>query len=281
MKNSLAVLVLASVTGCGLMGPKEPRAEDGGSISTEVRHGSAAPKAIHVAFNGPEALTRRFSKFFAIAADDYGLKIVNNERDADASVAVTITEEDVQTETNARVLRAGFLLQNAQTTVEYCEGIGSEPSPDLEILDYSRYYARNLVAEFKKKQPNAKQILLAPVKGVDPYFLEQVKRELVREGYILVTTAGHPDATLRSVGTTSEPFGARVIRRRLHIKTSGSVSYTYDASTVLYKSLQRPFPERAAACQEQAQGYLSPTHSLISDNFWNAAAVTAKTLAKL
>jgi hypothetical protein len=287
MRATLILVIAGAVTGCGLVhSSKESPPADNSSVSTEVRdNGSPRTrvKGVYVSYSGPERLTQRFSKFFAIAAEDHRIKIVGTPGDADAEMEVTISEEQVQRKLKGEILHAGLLLRDGKTaSIEYCEHVRSEGQDNSnEIADYSRFYAQGLVTALKESQPSAVKTFVSPIKGnVDPYFAEILRRELVKAQYVPAANAEEADVVFRTLGTTLEPFSAQATAQRIRIKITGSRSFSYDGNDTIYDSFEQPLPEKAKECLDAANAYLAPGYRFASDKYWNSAVVTATALAK-
>jgi hypothetical protein len=275
--------VIAGLTGCALN-----QQSDFGTTSREVRkNGSQPAKRVHVTYQGPEQLTRRFSRFFAIAAGDYGIEIVEQSRDADYEMRVTIAEQEIQPELKAKVLHTAVTLPDGKNTnVDYCETVlrpgDKDTSDDVPELDASRIYAQDVITKFRSAYPKATRFFFLPIKGnVEPLFTEVVKRELVRKRYVIAANAQQADAVITGMETTLEPFGAKAVERSWQIEaasSSGWMKFTHKSKNIIYKSFEQPFPERAKVCIERTKFLTTPL--VIMDNDFNAASSSAKALAE-
>jgi hypothetical protein len=259
--------------------------EKGGSTSTEVRsNGSSPAKIVYVTYHGPERLTRRFSRFFEIAADDYGIKIADKERGADAFMSVQIAEDETEERLTAHILRVGFVLREGKSaTVEDCESIGGDGDKDsyrslLGIL-YPSLTGKNIASGLKKRYPSVLKTYVDPIKGnVEPYMAEVIREELVKADYIPMQNAKEADAVLRTMGATSSVIKMHAVKQHLSINISGSAKFKYDGDHMIYKSISQPYPANASACKSNAESYLQRSGN--SDDSWNGAVAAVKSLAK-
>lgn len=282
MIRAFVIFTISVMSGCSWVGDKQEQPSKGGTISSEVRkNGSQPARAVYVTYHGPGQLTRRFSKFFEIAADDYRISIAVKPADADARMEVTIKEDNTDETLEAKVIHAGLILrENKRAVVDYCENVSfGEAGNTDEVLDYAPVYARGLVAEFKRKQPMVTKVFVDPIKSnIDPYFTELVKRAFVKENYIPANPAD-ADAVLRSLGTTLEPIGAKAIKRTVQVEITGAARFSSNGNQIFYKSIDEPIPAKSQPCVENAKAYLSPSY--VNEDFWRTSVSAAKALAKI
>lgn len=248
------------------------------------KNGSGPAKRIYVKYHGPEQLTRRFSKFFEIAADDYQIVLANKPDEADAHMEVTITDEDTHVAIYGKILHLGFLLRGGErATVHQCESTSESPdsSSDQTSVLFGFISAKGIANELKKSQPKVSIVYVDLIsKGnIEPAVADAIKAELAKGDFHPAANAASADAVLRSMGTTVEPIEATGTRRKLHIEISGTVTYSYDTSQIRYKSLDKAIPERSQPCLEGAKSYLSQGRQDASDIFWTGAAAAARALA--
>jgi hypothetical protein len=268
VRRVLALVIIAVLVGCGRPNGTQ-QAASGPATS------SKGP-TVFVKYDGPERLTRRYSRFFAIAAEDHGVRITETAREADSQMEVSITEEEIQDHINARVFRAGFVLPDGKSaTVENCVGT-SNGKPSRSPIPYT-----GVADELEKNYSSIKKIFLDPIKNdLEPQVVEVIKKELVDKHYILVATPAEADAVLRTMAATQEEVPMKATRYHVSYSISGAVSTKWSSSDVIYKEIQVPVPERAKVCVSSLQTWVYPNSVNQSGDFWSSAASAARELAK-
>ncbi len=220
---------------------------------------------VFVTYHGPERLTRRYRKFFEIAADDNGVRIVDNASVATTLMNVTITEEETQAHINARIFRAGFVLHEGKSAmVESCLGTSDGEGPDGPIT------RTGVVYELKKKYPSATRVFVDPIKSnVEPQVAEVIKKELTEEDYVLVATSAEADAVLKAMATIREPVPMKTTEHHISYNITGAANAKSDSSSKIYKAVGQPFPENARACLSGMQNWVYPNFVGQSDAFFD------------
>jgi hypothetical protein len=277
VRRTFVVLGSIVLAGCSAICAKAQ------SPDLEVRHSSSQPaKKVYVKYHGPERLTRRFSRFFEIAVDDYQIALASKPGEADARMEVTITEEDTHEMINGKILHAGLLLRGGEhTTLHSCQSTGTgSSSVDNNVL-FGVLSASGLASELKKSRPEVKTVWVDPIKGnVDPVVIGAIKAELTKGDFRTAASAASADAVLRTMGITVEPIGISGTARHINIEISGVTNYSSKTSQVIYKTIDKDVPERFQPCLNDTKSYLTPRRNG-TDEFWNSAAAAARALAKL
>jgi hypothetical protein len=253
------------------------------SPDTEVRHSWSQPaKKVYVKYRGPERLTRRFSKFFEIAADDYQIALASKPGEADAQMEVTVNEKDTHDVINGKILHLGFLLRGGgHTTVHYCESTSESsdlPNDTTDVL-FGLLSAKNVAGELKKSQPQVSNVYVSPIKNnIQPQVVEAIKAEFARGNFHPAADAASADAVLRTMGTTVEPIGVSGTTRHINIEISGVTIYSSKSSQTIYKSVDKNVPERSQPCLKDVQSNLASGRNG-TDEFWSSAVAAARELA--
>jgi hypothetical protein len=172
------------------------------SSETVHKDGLSAAKKVYVKYHGPERLTRRFSRFFEIAADDYQITLANKPRQADAQMEVSISEEDTHVSINGKILHLGFLLHGGQrTTLHYCESTSESSDSsnrDISVL-FGLLSAKSLTGELKKRQPKVSTVYVNLIRGnVDPLVADAIEAEFAQGDFHPAANAASADAVLRT-----------------------------------------------------------------------------------
>lgn len=277
MKIVFAALGIALAGYCLILAAEQ-------SSETVRKDGLPPAKKVYVKYHGPERLTRRFSRFFEIAADDYQITLANKPGEADARMEVSITEEDTHVAINGKILHLGFLLHGGgSTTVHYCESTseGSDRSDrDTSVL-FGLMAAKSVTDELKKRQPRVSTVYVNLIKGnVEPAVADAIKAEFARGDFRPAANAASADAVLRTMGTTVEPIELSGTRRKLSIEISGAATYSSERTQIRYKSIDGAVPEKSRPCLESLKSYLNPGRQDNTDDFWTGAAAAARALAK-
>ena len=267
MKIVLALLGIALAGSCLIFAAEQPS-------ETIHKDGLPAAKKVYVKYHGPEGLTRRFSRFFEIAADDYQITLANKQSEADAQMEVSISEEDTHVTINGKILHLGFLLRGGQrTTLHYCESTSDssdDSNRDTSVL-FGLLSAKSVTGELKKRQPKG---------NVDPVVADAIKAEFAKGDFHPAANAASADAVLRTMGRTVEPIELSGTKRKLSIEISGAATYSSEGTQIRYKSIDGAAPEKFQPCLESLKSYLNPGQQDNTDNFWTAAAAAARALAK-
>jgi hypothetical protein len=279
VRRTFVVLGSIVLAGCSMIGAEAQ------STSVEAHPSGSKPAAkVYVKYEGPERLTRRFSRFFEIAADDYQISLASKPGEADARMEVTITEEDTHTAIYGKILHLGFLLRGGgHTAVHYCEST-SPDSPDSKGADNSSVMfglmaAKSVAGELKKSQPQVSTVYVDLIKGnIEPAVADAIKAEFAKGGFRPATNAASADAVLRTMGTTVEPIGISGTMRHLNIEISGATKYESKGSEILYKAVDKDVPERSRPCLSNMETYLNPARQARDD--FDSAAAAARALAK-
>ena len=254
------------------------------SSKTIHKDGLPAAKKVYVKYHGPEGLTRRFSRFFEIAADDYQITLANKQSEADAQMEVSISEEDTHVTINGKILHLGFLLRGGQrTTLHYCESTSDssdDSNRDTSVL-FGLLSAKSVTGELKKRQPKVSTVYVNLIRGnVDPVVADAIKAEFAKGDFHPAANAASADAVLRTMGRTIEPIELSGTKRKLSIEISGAATYSSEGTQIRYKSIDGAAPEKFQPCLESLKSYLNPGQQDNTDNFWTAAAAAARALAK-
>jgi hypothetical protein len=253
------------------------------SSETVHKDGLPAAKKVYVKYHGPERLTRRFSRFFEIAADDQ-ITLANKPREADAQMEVSISEEDTHVSINGKILHLGFLLHGGQrTTLHYCESTSESSDSsnrDISVL-FGLLSAKSLTGELKKRQPKVSTVYVNLIRGnVDPLVADAIKAEFAQGDFHPAANAASADAVLRTMGATVEPIELSGTRRKLSIEISGAATYSSERTQIRYKSIDGAASEKFQPCLESLKSYLNRGQQDDTDNFWTGAAAAARALAK-
>ena len=272
MRRAIVTAVAAGLVLCGLVCGQNQQAD----------RSSAKAVRVFVTYHGPEQLTRRYSRFFSIAADDFGVTIVDRSNEADAHLEVWVKDEERREQIHGQILHAGIVLRDGKSaSIHTCIMVSNGDDPGSSNLLGYLTKPPSIAVELKRDNPSVHKIFFDPIKGnLEPYALEAFKKNLVKEGYTLAPRPEDADAVLKSIGTTWDPIEMKAIKRSADFVITGSVHSSGKGGATRYQSIAQPVSETAKPCLASAQNWLYPHGGGNSDEFWGSASSAAKALAK-